>query len=87
MSFKNGPDKPSIVFTHHFEIFNSRNKKFLETDYPRGSPDSYRDIEVFRRPNDCRDHFGPPRIVKRQFRPSQRGSIIGNPDAERRGII
>ncbi len=33
-------------------------KKFLETDYPPGSPDSYRAIEVFCRPDNYRDHFG-----------------------------
>ncbi len=35
-----------------------QNKKILETDYPRSSPDSYRDIGVFRRPDNYRDHFG-----------------------------
>ena len=31
-----------------FLIKIERNKEFLETNYPRGSPDSYQDIEVFR---------------------------------------
>ncbi len=46
-----------------------KNKKIPETDYPRGSPDSYRDIEVFRRPDNYRDYILPlPELRK------------GNPD-------
>jgi hypothetical protein len=67
------------------------NKKFLETDYPRG-----RAVEVFHRTDSYRYHFGlrakteilyfaPPGIAKKQFRPPPRGGMIGNPEAEPSG--
>ena len=36
------------VFVEEFKIKQETYKEFLKTNYPRGSPDSYRDIDVFR---------------------------------------